>query len=74
MIKKKKQKNEKKLKKVVDKRNKLRYTKQVAERYDKATKQNEEKLLHYITGCGSAWLERLLWEQEVAGSNPVTPI
>ena len=26
------------------------------------------------TGCGSAWLERLLWEQEVAGSNPVTPI
>ena len=27
-----------------------------------------------MTGCGSAWLERLLWEQEVAGSNPVTPI
>ena len=26
------------------------------------------------TGCGSVWLERLLWEQEVAGSNPVTPI
>jgi hypothetical protein len=24
-------------------------------------------------GCSSAWLERLLWEQEVAGSNPVTP-
>ena len=25
-------------------------------------------------GCGSAWLERLVWDQEVAGSNPVTPI
>ena len=25
------------------------------------------------TGCGSVWLERLLWEQDVAGSNPVTP-
>ena len=25
------------------------------------------------TGCGSAWLERLIWDQEVAGSNPVTP-
>ena len=22
------------------------------------------------TGCGSAWLERLVWDQEVAGSNP----
>ena len=27
-----------------------------------------------MTGCGSAWLERLLWEQEVASSNLVTPI
>ena len=27
-----------------------------------------------IPGCGSAWLERLVWDQEVAGSNPVTPI
>ena len=26
------------------------------------------------TGCGSAWLERLVWDQEVAGSNPVTPM
>ena len=26
------------------------------------------------TGCGSAWLERLIWDQEVAGSNPVTPM
>ena len=25
-------------------------------------------------GCGSVWLERLVWDQEVAGSNPVTPI
>lgn len=25
-------------------------------------------------GCSSAWLERLVWDQEVAGSNPVTPI
>ncbi len=25
------------------------------------------------TGCGSAWLERLIWDQEAAGSNPVTP-
>ena len=27
-----------------------------------------------VPGCGSAWLERLVWDQEVAGSNPVTPI
>lgn len=24
--------------------------------------------------CRSVWLDRLLWEQEVAGSNPVIPI
>src|SRR5262245_5684263 len=24
-------------------------------------------------GRSSAWLERLVWDQEVAGSNPVTP-
>ena len=27
----------------------------------------------HVTGCGSAWLERLVWDQEAAGSNPVTP-
>ena len=27
----------------------------------------------HITECGVAWLTRLLWEQEIAGSNPVTP-
>lgn len=26
-----------------------------------------------IPGCSSAWLERVPWEHEVAGSNPVTP-
>ena len=39
--------------------------------------ENAEKRHHtecqHITGCGSAWLERLVWDQEVAGSNPVTP-
>ena len=27
-----------------------------------------------IPGCSVAWLARLIWDQEVAGSNPVTPI
>lgn len=26
------------------------------------------------SGCGSVWLERLIWVQEAAGSSPVTPI
>src|ERR1017187_5301434 len=26
-----------------------------------------------LTGCGAAWLARLLWEQEAAGSNPAIP-
>ena len=42
----------------------------------------EDRLYHAVTlpdytfsksGCSSAWLECLLWEQEVAGSNPATP-
>ena len=33
-----------------------------------------ESRLVLLSGCGSAWLERLIWDQEVAGSNPVTPI
>ena len=32
------------------------------------------KIIFDFSGCGSVWLERLLWEQEAAGSNPVTPI
>ena len=31
-------------------------------------------LLTSPSECGSVWLERLVWDQEVAGSNPVTPI
>ena len=31
-------------------------------------------MMDAFPGCGSAWLERLVWDQEVAGSNPVTPI
>ena len=27
-----------------------------------------------LSGCGSVWLEYLVWDQGVAGSNPVTPI
>ena len=27
----------------------------------------------HLSGCGPARLRRLLWEQEIAGSNPATP-
>ena len=33
-----------------------------------------DKELSQVAGCSSAWLERLVWDQEVAGSNPVTPM
>ncbi len=26
-----------------------------------------------LAGCSVVWLARLIWDQEVAGSNPVTP-
>ena len=30
--------------------------------------------IQILSGCGSVWLEHLVWDQGVAGSNPVTPI
>ena len=55
-------KNIKKIKKVVDIFCPLLYTNScVTER----THTNP-------SGCGSAWLERLVWDQEVAGSSPVS--
>ena len=27
----------------------------------------------FLSGCSAVWLAHLLWEQRVAGSNPVTP-
>ena len=27
----------------------------------------------FASGFGSVWLERVVWDHEVAGSNPVTP-
>ena len=35
--------------------------------------KRQEKNCIGTAGCGSAWLERLVWDQEAAGSNPVTP-
>ena len=34
----------------------------------------EECIFSAGSGCGSVWLECLIWDQDVAGSNPVTPI
>ena len=31
------------------------------------------RLRNGSAGCGAAWLARLLWEQEAAGSNPAIP-
>ena len=39
------------------------------ERQNKAS-QEVKSIGDYPSGCGSAWLERLVWDQEVAGSNP----
>ena len=37
------------------------------------TKLNKHYKEMTSAGCGSVWLERLVWDQEAAGSNPVTP-
>ena len=34
----------------------------------------ERKRRSNTSGCGSVWLEHLVWDQGVAGSNPVTPM
>ncbi len=59
------------LKKVVDKKEVFVYN-------NSCVTERNKKLLRLtkffnLSGCGSAWLERLVWDQEVAGSNPVTP-
>ena len=53
------------MKKVVDNMVPLLYTNSCVTDETQTTKPS---------GCGSAWLERLVWDQEVAGANPVTPI
>ena len=65
---------------------KIKWQQKNVEKSKKSTWQTEIKVVKYIScqtkkrnaykqiaGCGSAWLERLVWDQEVAGSNPVTP-
>src|SRR5690348_11501140 len=39
----------------------------------KSCKASIRRMFKKPAGCGSAWLERLVRDQEVAGSNPVTP-
>ena len=35
--------------------------------------RENDGVIYFSTGCSSAWLERLVRDQEVAGSNPVSP-
>ena len=63
---------EKFLKKIVDIAKSLLYNGSCVKRWGTSI-PHEKDLKHTMTGCGSAWLERLIWDQEVAGSNPVTP-
>jgi hypothetical protein len=37
-------------------------------------RENTDSLGDLDSGCSAAWLARLLWEQDVGGSNPLTPI
>ena len=60
--------NYKKIKKEVDIYRVLMYNTICVKRVPQKTQKVNK------AGCGSAWLERLVWDQEVAGSNPVTPI
>ena len=62
-------KNIKKIKFIVDIKGVFMYNMSCVR--DMANIKNDK---HFVPGCGSAWLERLIWDQEVAGSNPVTPM
>ena len=61
-------KNAKKIKFIVDIKGAFMYNMSCVR--DMVKTKNDK---HFVPGCGSAWLERLIWDQEVAGSNPVTP-
>ena len=52
---------------------KIKYFKKLVDIIRRST-YNYSCIWDWSPGCGSAWLERLVWDQEVAGSNPVTPI
>ena len=36
--------------------------------------KGEDYKNYYFTECGSVWLERVIWDHEAAGSNPVIRI